>query len=88
MFYEFADLLDILGVEWKPIAFRKAARNIETLNDDVGTLYKQGGIKALMEIPGVGQAIAEKTAEFLDTGKMPELDAIRAKLPKGITDLM
>ena len=47
LFYELADLLDIQGVEWKPIAFRKAARNIETLKDDVADIYGKGGIKAL-----------------------------------------
>jgi len=88
LFYEFADLLDILGVEWKPIAFRKAARNIETLEADVKTIYEKKGLAGLEEIPGVGKAIAEKTAEWLTTGRMKELEATRKKLPKGIVDLM
>ena len=41
--YEMADILEIQGVEWKPQALRKAARNIETLQQDIEELYKKEG---------------------------------------------
>jgi DNA polymerase (family 10) len=88
LFYEMADLLDILSVEWKPIAYRKAARNIESLQEDVAVIYKKGGIRALEDIPGVGKAIAEKTVEFLETGRIKEIEQARKKLPGGIADLL
>jgi DNA polymerase (family 10) len=88
LFYELADLQDILGIEWKPIAFRKAARNIETLNDDVADIFKKGGLKALEDIPGVGEAIAKKTVEFLEKGTFDEIEKTRKMLPEGIIGLM
>ena len=52
IFYEIADILEIQDVQWKPIAYRKAARTIESLSEDVEDIYKRGGVKALMELPG------------------------------------
>ena len=33
--YEIADILEIKGVEFKPYAYRKAARNIESLKTPI-----------------------------------------------------
>lgn len=88
LFYEMADLLDVLGVDWKPLAFRKAARNIEMLQDDLADVFKRGGLPALMEIPGVGDAIAKKILECLLKGTFDELEKTKKKLPGGIIDLM
>ena len=38
------------------------------LNEDVGDVYVKGGIRALMEIPGVGKAISDHIEEYLKTG--------------------
>lgn len=86
--YELADLLDILGVEWKPIAIRKAARAVETLSKDIELVYKNKGIKGLMDIPGVGEGIAKKIIEFLETNKLKELDQLRKKMPKGLSEII
>ena len=88
LLYELADLQDIQGVAWKPIALRKAARTIETLKDDIKDIYAKGGIDALMEIPSVGQGIASKAVQFLEKGTFDELERTRKQLHKGIVDLM
>jgi DNA polymerase (family 10) len=88
IFYDMADILDIQGIPWKPIAYRKAARNIETLKDDVADILKRGGIEELERIPGIGEAIAKKSKEFIDTGTIHEYERLRSKLPKGLTELM
>jgi len=51
IFYEIADILEMQGVEWKPQAYRRAARAIETSSKDVENIYKKGNLKALKEIP-------------------------------------
>ena len=86
--YEIADLLDMLGIEWKPMAFRKAARAIETLSKDIALIYKENDIKGLMEIPGVGEGIAKKIEEFLRTRRLKELEELRKKIPKGLSQII
>ncbi len=88
IFYEMADLLEILQVQWKPNAFRKAARTIETLSKPIEEIYAKGGIKALKELSGVGDAIANKTEEFLKTGKVKELHELEKQIPEGIDEMM
>ena len=88
MLEEMADILDMIGVEWKPMALRKAARNIETLSEDIGVIYKKKGIEGLRSIPGVGEGISSKIAEYLETGVMKELDELKKKVPKGVEEMM
>ncbi len=88
IFYEIADLLDILGIQWKPNAFRKAARSISSLTEDVEFIYKSKGIDGLKEISGVGEGIAKKIAEFLDDGKVSELEKLKKQIPSGVYELI
>ena len=62
LLYKIADLLEIQGVNWKPQAYRTAARNIEILNESIDEVYKQG---RLLDVKGVGENIAEKIEEEL-----------------------
>ena len=88
IFYAIADFLDIEGVAWKPQAYRKVARILENLREDVEVIYDKKGIKGLMEIEGVGQAIAEKIEEYIHTGEIEEYDKLKKGLPKGIGQLL
>ena len=88
IFSEIADLLEMMEVEWKPRAFRTAARNIETYSEDIKELYERGGIKGLKEIPGVGEGIAKKIEEFIKTGKVKEFEQLRKKIPAGVEEMM
>ena len=55
-----ADLLDLMGERFKPEAYRRAARSVETLTEDIRAVATRG---QLNEIPGVGAAISEKIQE-------------------------
>jgi DNA polymerase (family 10) len=77
---EFADLLDAKDVEYKPRAYRRAAENVADYPGDVGTLAEDG-TDAIKEIEGVGDAIAAKVVEYVETGTIEELDDLRAELP-------
>ena len=74
IFYDIAEILEIKKVEWKPVAYRKAARSILSLSDNVEDIYKENGIDGLKEISGVGDAIAKKIAEYINTGKIKEYE--------------
>ncbi len=75
--YELAELLEIKGVTFKSrkithkiVAYRKAARTLEELEEDVSLVYKKNGIKGLEKIPSIGKSIAEKIEEYLKKGKI------------------
>jgi len=87
IFYEIADFLEMEGVQFKPYAYQKAAITLETLEKDVAEIYKEGGKKALEEIPGVGKSIAEKIEEYLKTGKIKYYEDLKQKTPIKIEEL-
>ena len=70
IFYEIANYLEMDEVAFKPYAYRRAADSLESIENDVEEVYKRGGVKALKEIPGVGEGIAKGIEEYLKTGKI------------------
>jgi len=88
IFYEIADYLEMEGVAFKSYAYQKAAITLETLEEDVEEIYKRGGLKALMEIPGVGESIALKIEEYLKTGKIKYYEEFKKKIPVNLEELM
>ncbi|MGD0818320.1 MAG: DNA polymerase/3'-5' exonuclease PolX [Methanomassiliicoccales archaeon] len=84
--YEIADLLELKGDDpFKPRAYRNAAHTIEVMREDIEDVYKQG---QLHEVPGVGDAIAKKVAEVIDTGDLGYLKDLRNEFPPGLIQLM
>jgi DNA polymerase (family 10) len=88
IFYEMADILELQNVKWKPEAYRKAARQIETLSTPIEEVYEKGGIKALTEIPGVGEKLAKKIEEYIKTGRIKEHERLKGEIPKGLNELI
>jgi DNA polymerase (family 10) len=88
IFFEMADILEMQNVQWKPRAYRQAARAIASLPEDIKSVYKKGGIKLLEEIPGVGEGIGKKIIEFLKTGKVKEYERLKKIVPSHINVLM
>lgn len=81
---EYADLLSITGGDaFKARAYEKAARAIGGHHEDVSKL----DVGALRRIPGVGRSIAEKVAEYFDTGSVRDIDEVREKIPAGVRQL-
>ncbi|MCX6702436.1 MAG: helix-hairpin-helix domain-containing protein, partial [Candidatus Wolfebacteria bacterium] len=87
IFYEMAIYLEMQDVAFKPQAFNKAAESIEALTQDVKDIYKSEGIDGLKKIPGVGQGIADKIIEYLETGRVKDYEALRKKMPVNIEEL-
>ncbi|EMA56125.1 helix-hairpin-helix domain-containing protein [Halococcus thailandensis] len=77
-FYEIADFLEIKEVEYKPRAYRTAAENIESLSTDIEDIHDRNELE---EIEGIGESIAEKVAEYLDTGYLAYYEDLKADLP-------
>ena len=85
--YEISIYLDMDNVPFKPRAYEKAAQTIESFDKELAEVYKEGGIKALEEIPGVGKSIAEKIEELLTTGRVAAHAKLAKKMPVDISGL-
>src|SRR5215211_1864301 len=85
MLVEYADLLSVLSEDpYKPRAYEKAARAVGGHPIDL----EGKGLPEILSIPNVGKSIGEKINEFLATGTVTDLDALRAKIPAGVREVM
>ena len=85
MLVEYADLLSILFDDpYKPRAYEKAARAVGGYPVDL----EGKDLPEILKIPSVGRSIGEKIEEFLTSGTMAELEALREKIPPGVRDMM
>ena len=87
IFNEMAVLLDIQEVAFKPRVYEHAAYSLDNLQKDVKEIYQDGGVKALLEIPGIGQGIAEKIEEYIKTRKIKEYEKLKKELPVNTKEL-
>ncbi|MDO8486655.1 MAG: PHP domain-containing protein [Candidatus Staskawiczbacteria bacterium] len=87
IFYSIAKYLQMDGVAFKPYAYEKAGNSLEALEKDVGEIYNKGGLKALMEIPGVGKNISDHIEEYLKSEKITIYEQLKKKLPLNIDEL-
>lgn len=82
-----AVFLDIKGVAFKPRAFERAAESIAEIDEDITTIYRSGGLKALEKIGGVGKGIAERIEEYIETGRIKDYESLKKELPVNVTEL-
>ncbi len=87
-FTEMAALLEMHGVAFKPRAYEKAALGVESLDREVKDIYKEGGIKALEQIPSVGKGIAAHIEELIKKGSFSEYKTLKKKFPVNISELL
>jgi DNA polymerase (family 10) len=85
MLDEIADLLDLQGEKFKPNAYRRAARSLEALGEEVAVVAARHGLN---QIPGVGAAIAAKIEEYVTTGRIEYLEKLRHDVPPGLRELL
>jgi DNA polymerase (family 10) len=81
---EYAELVVITGGDvFRARNYEKAARAVGGYAEDIGQLDLAG----LRGIPGVGKSIAEKIAEYRETGAIRALEELRAGIPAGVLEL-
>jgi DNA polymerase (family 10) len=79
-----ADLSEIKGeIIYKTLAYRKAAESLAALDRDAIEYWKEGKLR---EIPGVGEAIAEKIEELLETDRLKFLEKLKKEVPPSLAD--
>ncbi|RJP29229.1 MAG: DNA polymerase/3'-5' exonuclease PolX [Candidatus Omnitrophota bacterium] len=86
IFFQICDILEIKGENvFKVRAYQKAARAIENLSESLAVIHQRGELES---IDGIGQAIAEKIGELLETGVMSFYEKEKASIPEGLLDLL
>ena len=79
-----ADILELQEVEFKPIAYRRAAQSVEALSEDIEQVHERGELE---EIPGVGKHIAEKIAEIIETGRLKYYEKLKKEVKVDVESL-
>jgi DNA polymerase (family 10) len=86
LLYNISELLELKGENtFKIRAYARAARAIEGISEDIDKISIE---KRLNEIPGVGEAIAEKIEEYLTTGKLGYYEDIKKEIPEELHELL
>src|SRR5574341_345016 len=80
-----ADILEIQGeIVFKVRAYQKAAETIANFAGDISNLSE----KELSELPGIGVAIAKKTRELVETGKLQYYEDLKESEYAPLVDLL
>jgi len=86
LLYDISELLELSGENvFKIRAYSRAARTIEGSTEDIEKVSNE---KRLEEIPGVGEAIALKIEEYLNTGKLGFYEDLKKQVPQELHELV
>jgi DNA polymerase (family 10) len=86
IFLEMAEALELHGEDpFRIRAYRTAARTVLTLDEPLSEVRRRGELQAL---PGIGESLAAKIAEILDTGRLKQHDALMAEFPHGVAAML
>lgn len=86
IFREIAKILQIKGDNpFRIRAYEKAAQNISDLTQDVAVLARQ---ERLFDIPGIGEDLADKITEIVDTGRLKACEELKKSIPAGVLELL
>ncbi|HEY7165024.1 MAG TPA: DNA polymerase/3'-5' exonuclease PolX [Candidatus Binatia bacterium] len=86
---KYADLMEIEGEDlFRIIAYRNAARTIESLSQPIAQLIASGEDLKKLKLPGIGKSMAEHVEEIVKTGTLQALELIRKKLPGTLDELL
>lgn len=81
---EIADLLEIQGIPYKPVAYRRASETLKSLSEPVGKLEHN----QLLKLPGIGKNIAQKIEELNKTGKLAYFEDLKRECPIDFESLL
>jgi DNA polymerase (family X) len=87
IFDEIADLLEIEGANrFRVRAYRNAARTLRDLDRDIAAMIAEG--EDVTTLPGIGEDLASKIKEIVETGRASVLEEHRKNVPATLTTLL
>ncbi len=88
VFEQMADLLEFKGENpFRVRAYRNGARAIRNLPESVASIVADDP-KRLLEIDGIGKAVAEKCEVLVHTGELPQLKKLQDEIPASVLNIM
>lgn len=82
VFEELADRYELDGaIAHRVLAYRNAADAVRSAPTSVAAQTRAGTVT---DIPGIGKTLEEKLRDLIDTGTIPALEKLRAKIPDGL----
>ena len=88
-FNRMASLMEVRGEDpFRIRSYRMAAEAIETWPTSMHEIAPKDGLAGLLEIPGVGKALAGKIIELIDTGTFAAWEKLTAETPATVLDLL
>jgi DNA polymerase (family 10) len=88
-FNRMASLMEVRGEDsFRVRSYRMAAEAIETWPTPMQEITATDGLPGLLEIPGVGKALAGKIVELTDTGTFAAWEKLTAETPETVLDLL
>ena len=86
IFEHIAQCLEFRGEStFRQNAYRRAARALTDLAEDVEEVYARGDLE---NVAGIGAGMASKIAEYLETGKIQRYEEARKGIPDTLIELM
>jgi DNA polymerase (family 10) len=87
VFEEIADRLEIEGGNpFRIRAYRNVARQLQAMGVPVADMVAKG--EDLSELPSIGEDLAAKIKEIVDTGQCQTLEKLRKQMPPTVTQLL
>lgn len=88
-FNQMGSLMEVRGEDsFRVRSYRMAAEAIETWPIEMKDIVGEKGPGGLLEIPGVGKALAGKIVELIQTGTFAAWEKLTAETPATVLDLL
>jgi len=88
-FNQMASLMEVRGEDpFRLRSYRMAAEAIETWPTPMAEIARTQGQPGLLEIPGVGKALAGKIVELVETGTFDAWERLTVETPATVLDLL
>jgi DNA polymerase (family X) len=85
LFDELADLYELDGaVVHRVVAYRNAAKSVREAPRSVAAMTRDGNVT---ELPGIGRTLEEKIQALIETGTIPAVEKLRARIPAGLIEM-
>lgn len=87
IFKDISSIYQYIGGEerFRSLAYKKAAKVMDALTNDVTEYVKN---KTLKELPGIGESISGKIEEFVKTGKIKKYEQLKRSVPHELIEMM
>lgn len=86
---EIGEMLDLQGGNpFRVRAYERAADTVLYHAKELADIYEEGGLKALEEMEGIGEAIGKKIERLLTTGTLKYYENLKKKVPAAERQLL